>query len=544
MRFLMDSASYQQMMDQKNPSPDCFVRPGEYLHHIYRNGIKYVVAHALQEGLQKAKAANDGEAFRHLSLHMEQLQTIMNETGGRHDGTGLIGDPAPEEVTPSIAKNEFIPREPTNLEEIGLSNQFIVDLILRTLYNKGRMTSGEFADVLKLPASVLSNVLNLMRKQTLIDIAGQRAGNIGDSGMEYEIKPPRGTAAIEEALKKTEYIGPAPVPFADYVEGVLAQSIKGVTVTRHNIAQAFSDLIITDQVFGEIGPAVNAASSIFLFGFPGNGKTSVAERITRLLGDDLYIPYAIDVDGTIIKLYDPVVHEISDSSDSADSGPMLLRRTRFDQRFVKIKRPTIVVGGELNLAMLDLKYNADARFYEAPVHMKANGGIFMIDDFGRQLVRPQDLLNRWIVPLEKRYDYMTTVKGNKFEIPFEVLLIFSTNLDPNQLADEAFLRRIKFKIEIKDPAEAEWRRIWQLVCRGKRVEFNDRSIDYLLEKWYKPLNRPMRSCHPRDLLDQIINIAKFNMERPCLSPDLIDAGCSTYFVSAEKKNFGAKVNMD
>jgi hypothetical protein len=195
------------------------------------------------------------------------------------------------------------------------------------------------------------------------------------------------------------------------------------------------------------------------------------------------------------------------------------------------------------MPMLDLKYNTVGKFYEAPLQMKANGGIFMIDDFGRQQVRPMDLLNRWIVPLEKRYDYLTTTTGTKIEVPFDELLIFSTNLDPNQLADEAFLRRIKYKIEIRDPDEAQFRRIWELVCKGKRVEYDERGIDYLIEKWYRPNGRPFRMCQPRDLLDQMMSMAKYNMERVNFSPDLIDAACETYFISNQQRDFGAKVKL-
>jgi predicted ATPase with chaperone activity len=384
-----------------------------------------------------------------------------------------------------------------------------------------------------------------MRKQNLIDMTGQRAGGLGDGAFEYEIKPPKGTTAVEDALKKTEYVGPAPVPFLDYVESIKLQTVKNMVVTRRNIKHAFSDLIITDTVFNEIGPAINSAQSIFFFGFPGNGKTSVAERITRLMGTTMYVPYAIEASGVIIKMYDPIVHTPAEDAPVEMSANLqaVMKEQLTDGRFIRIRRPTIVVGGELTMDMLDLKYNEFGRFYEAPVHMKANGGIFMIDDFGRQQLRPMDLLNRWIVPLEKRYDYLTTVTGIKIEIPFDQLLIFSTNLDPMQLADEAFLRRIKFKIEIKDPDEAQYRKIWQLVCRGRGVKYDDRAIDYLVEKWYKAFNRPFRMCQPRDLLDQMINIAKYNMEVPTMNPDLIDAGCSTYFVTQEKKDFGATVRV-
>jgi predicted ATPase with chaperone activity len=363
----------------------------------------------------------------------------------------------------------------------------------------------------------------------------------------YDIKPPKGSAALQDALEKTAYIGPCPVPFADYTEAVLAQTVKKLVVTRRSIRRAFEDLIITDEVFNEIGPAINSASSIFFFGYPGNGKTSVAERITRLMGDHIYIPYAVEANGQIVKVYDPIQHTaVKEELPLAAGGfdTIFKKGTEYDRRFIKIKRPTIVVGGELTMAQLDLKYNPVGKFYEAPFQMKANGGIFMIDDFGRQQVRPMDLLNRWIVPLEKKYDYLTTITGTKMEVPFDQVLIFSTNLDPTQIADEAFLRRIKFKIEIRDPDEQQYRAIWELVCKGKRVEFDPSGVDYLIEKWYRPTNRPFRMCQPRDILDQMMSIAKYNMERINFSPDLIDAACATYFISEQKRDFGAKVRLD
>jgi predicted ATPase with chaperone activity len=382
-----------------------------------------------------------------------------------------------------------------------------------------------------------------MRKQALIDIVGQR-GSSGDASFVYEIKPPKGTAATQDAIARTTYVGPIPVPFEDYVESVLAQSVKKMIVTRRSIQRAFEDLVMSEEVYNEIGPAINLAASIFFFGFPGNGKTSISERITRLMGDAIFIPHAVEANGQIIKVFDPILHTAIEEETSSESmGSVLRKAAIFDQRYLKVKRPTIVVGGELTLPMLDLKFNDIGKFYEAPLQMKANGGIFMIDDFGRQQVRATDLLNRWIVPLEKRYDYLTTAAGTKIEVPFDQLLIFSTNLDPNQLADEAFLRRIKYKIEIRDPDEAQYRRIWELVCKNRRIECDVEGVDYLIEKWYRPTKRPYRMCQPRDLLDQMISMAKYNMERVNFSPDLIDAACATYFISSEKKDFGAKASM-
>ena len=548
MRFIIANEFYQQMIATPDHTPDCYVRPGEYLHHMYIDGVKYTVAPAMLDCLAQAEAKSDQEAIAHLKLHKLHFEALLADAeraGNLTEDVTLLGDapPTDEEGMPTSG-NAYLPRMPARWEDLGLDLPFIFDLALRTIYTRGHITGGELANAMAVPFMVINPVFQAMRKQSLIDIVAQK-GNSGDASFVYAIKPPKGEDGLRDALDKTSYVGPAPVPFADYVESVMAQTIKRLVVTRRSIRKAFEDLIITDASFNEIGPAINSAQSIFFFGYPGNGKTSVAERITRLMGDSIYVPHAVEANGSIIKVYDPIQHTaLHDNEDQPAADTVLRRGAQFDQRFIKIKRPTIVVGGELTLPMLDLKYNTTGKFYEAPLQMKANGGIFMIDDFGRQQVRAMDLLNRWIVPLEKKYDYLNTVNGTKIEVPFDQLLIFSTNLDPNQLADEAFLRRIKFKIEIRDPDESQYRRIWELVCKGKRVEYDTRGVDYLITKWYKPTGRPFRMCQPRDILDQMMSIAKYNMERVNFSPDLIDAACSTYFISATKKDFGAKVRME
>ena len=548
MRFIIANEFYQQMIAVPDHTPDCYVRPGEYLHHMYIDGVKYAVAPAVLDCLAQAEEKNDQEAVAHLrlhKLHFEALMTDAERNGTLTDDVTLLGDapPTDEEGMP-VTGNAYAPRVPQRWEDLGLELPFIFDLTLRTIYTRGHITGGELAQAMAVPFPVVNPVFQAMRKQSLIDIVAQK-GNSGDASFVYAIKPPKGEDVLRDALDKTNYVGAAPVPFADYVESIMAQTIKRLVVTRRSIRRAFEDLIITDESFNEIGPAINSAQSIFFFGYPGNGKTSVAERITRLMGDSIYVPHAVEANGQIIKLFDPIQHTPIQEADNAPVTETVLKRgTQYDQRFIRVKRPTIVVGGELTMSMLDLKYNEIGKYYEAPLQMKANGGIFMIDDFGRQQVRAMDLLNRWIVPLEKKYDYLNTITGTKIEVPFDQLLIFSTNLDPNQLADEAFLRRIKFKIEIRDPDEAQFRRIWELVCKGKRVEFDTRGVDYLIQKWYRPVNRPFRMCQPRDILDQMMSIAKYNMERVNFSPDLIDAACATYFISATKKDFGAKVRME
>jgi predicted ATPase with chaperone activity len=547
-RFIIADEFYHQMKTVADHTPDCYVRPGEYLHHMYIDGVKYAIARAVLECLAEAEERNDAVAIQHLQLHKLHLESLLADAQrlGGLDGVTLLGDPPPteEEAAPATG-NQYLPRVPSSWEELGLPLPFLFDMILRVIFNRGQISGSDIAAELAVPFPVLSPVLQAIRKQSLVDIVGQKGTGGGDGAFIYEIKPPKGTAALDEAMSKTSYVGPLPVPITDYVESVLAQTIKKLVVTRRTIRKAFEDLIITEDVLNEIGPAINSASSIFFFGYPGNGKTSIAERITRLMGDAVYVPHAVEANGQIIRVFDPILHTpIRDSIEDQELSSLLKRGNEYDRRYCRVKRPTIVVGGELIMPMLDLKYNTIGKFYEAPLQMKANGGIFMIDDFGRQQVRAMDLLNRWIVPLEKKYDYLSTITGTKIEVPFDEVLIFSTNLDPNQLADEAFLRRIKFKIEVRDPSEEQFRQIWELVCRGRRVDFDPSGVDYLIEKWYRPDGRPFRMCQPRDILDQMVSIAKYNMERVNFSPDLIDAACLTYFVSKEQRSFGAKVRLD
>lgn len=535
MRYLLDQESYEEMMSRTDHSNDCYARPKRYLHHLYRDGVKYVVARALHVCLQEAREENDIPAIAHLQMHINELQQLVAEAkqaGTFHNAT-MLGEAPPTDDGAPPNTNSFIPPMPGTAEETGLNRTLLNEMILRVIYNKSRITGAALAEHLQLFYGVVEPLLNDLRRAEYIDIAGQKG--YGDFNYEYVLTS-KGNQAANEAMLKTQYAGAAPVPLSAYVEAVRAQTIRNVVVTRRNIRKAFSDLIISDAILNDVGPAVNSGSSVFLFGYPGNGKTSIAERITRLMGDAIFIPYAVEADGQIIKVYDPIVHELAAVNDE-ELG-------EYDRRWVCIKRPVVITGGELTLPMLDLTYNEASRVYEAPFQMKANGGIFLIDDFGRQMCRPMDLLNRWIVPLEKRFDYLTTATGNKLEIPFDQLIIFSTNLDPHDIADEAFLRRIKFKINVVDPDETQWRKIWGLVCKSRKVPYDDRGLDYLIEKWYKPDNRPFRMCQPRDILDQMISIGKYNMEKITLNPDLIDAACTTYFVSKERQDFGAKVRLE
>lgn len=432
---------------------------------------------------------------------------------------------APHEPTPSQPAGGFFPRRPTSIDDTGLSPAFITDLIIRTLYQANELMGAALAERTALPfAQVIMPVLDILRRDQEIEV--KRQTGIGDAGYVYGITE-RGIRHARDSMERIGYTGPAPVPLDDYIDSVLAQTIRNVVVTQETIRNAFQDLILDDEILDLVGPAVNSGASLFLFGHPGNGKTSIAERITNLLGDSIFIPYAVEVEGSVITVFDGVNHTPVEEQTAA--GP--ITRLDWDARWVKIERPVVMVGGELTMSSLDLLYNDRGKFYEAPLQMKANGGMFLIDDFGRQMVRPQDLLNRWIVPLEKRVDFLNLITGKKIAIPFEQLIVFSTNLDPRDLVDEAFLRRIKFKINVADPTEEQFREIFRLMCDRRGIEYDDSAFRYMLDTYYRPMNRPLRMCHPRDILDQIVAIAKYKMVPAQLSRPLIDRACQTYFVA-------------
>src|SRR5262249_9503920 len=301
-----------------------------------------------------------------------------------------------------------------------------------------------------------------------------------------------------------QYVGPTPVPLAQYIAFMSAlRAARGYT-DRSRIQGGFAHLVIDPAVFEQLGPAINAGKAIFLYGPPGNGKTVIGEGMGRTLGGDMHVPHALDVDGQIITVYDPVNHETLDSEPESESGLTgVIKEAPGDRRWVRVKRPVVIVGGELTLDMLDLTFNSISKFYEAPLQMKANGGVFLVDDFGRQRIRPEDLLNRWIVPLESRVDYLTLHTGKKFPIPFALPTVFATDLTPQSPADEAFLRRIPYMIPSGDPAVDEYTRIFELNCRRRNLKFHKVMVAYLQRRRYGPENRPLRACHPRDLIDQV-----------------------------------------
>jgi hypothetical protein len=406
---------------------------------------------------------------------------------------------------------------------------FLADLVLKLVYYKSDMTSVEIADELALPfRGIIEKVLEFLKREEYVEVTGTKG--FGERGFQWMISG-KGSERAVQALERDQYVGPAPVSLERYNKMVLRQTVGDLVVGPEDVQSALSHLVVTPRFINKVGPAVNSGRSFFLYGPPGNGKTVIAKSIVRMLKGTVYIPYTVMVDGQIIRLYDELNHRLAeDSQEENEDGKVSLgNANRTDPRWVKIRRPEIIVGGELTMRNLDLIYDPISKTYEAPFQMKANTGLFVIDDFGRQSMRPQDLLNRWIVPLELRVDFLTLQTGKKIEVPFDQLIVFSTNLDPRDLVDDAFLRRIRHKLKVDNPDEKTYYQIMQRECAAHNLELTPDTFVYLMQTHYLAENRSLRCCHPRDIVDQIVDISSYFGTRPALSKQLLDAACDSYF---------------
>ncbi len=423
--------------------------------------------------------------------------------------------------------------EPDSIAAIEINASIVTDLILKLLYYTSYLNGYELAAKIRLPFyNVLEVVIGSLRREDLIELTG--ATGIGAAGYQYLLTN-KGMARAETALRRSGYIGPAPVPLARYIEMVMAQTPRVPNINRATVKQALTSMILTPEMIDQVGAVVSSGRSLFLFGAPGNGKSMLAERIGGMLGDTIVIPYAIEADGQIIQFFDPNLHHPATFSDGgqttlgADNATNLEQCEYPDRRWLHIQKPVVVVGGELAMASLDLRYHADANFYEAPFQLKANNGVFLIDDFGRQQMSPQQLLNRWILPLEKHIDFLTLHTGKKLMVPFELFLVLSTNLEPADLVDEAFLRRIQNKLYMPNPTIDQFTHIFIGECQSQGVPFSEDSLNYLIQEHYVKAQRLARCVHPRDLLRQLTGYARYHGIPPQLTPALIDQAASTYF---------------
>jgi predicted ATPase with chaperone activity len=401
--------------------------------------------------------------------------------------------------------------------DTGLDSGFIADLILKIVYFRGTMSGGEIATTLRLPFSgVVEGVVESVKATQFLEV--QASSGLLNNSYRYALSA-KGHHKVQELLERSNYAGACPVTLDDYTYMVSKQRARDAKVTRAVVEERFRQMVLAPRVLEQLGPAINSGESIFVFGAPGNGKTTIAEIATSCLGGDVYIPYAIYIEGEIIRVFDDSLHlPVEEDIEGVD------------QRWVRCKRPTVIAGGELTLSALDLTYSRESKTYEAPLQMKANSGMLLIDDFGRQQCSPAALLNRWIVPLEKHFDYLNLVTGIKIRVPFEELIIFSTNLSPKDLVDDAFLRRLQYKIEVLPPSLSQFKEIFRRVAQGKGLEWDESAFEYLMREHYEKAEREPQACHPRDLINHMLSISRYYDVPARMSQPMIEHAVRSYFV--------------
>lgn len=423
------------------------------------------------------------------------------------------------------------PPPPKTLDGMQIPLVMMRDILLKTVFRKNVSTVRDIARATCLPPMVTQELVDMARGQGLIEAMGTLKATAVNNEMEYQLTE-SGKARALDALSQSEYFGPMPVPLPIYAEQVRRQSIRNIQITRDQLTAAMGHLILPPSLLDQLGPAVGSGRSILMYGPPGNGKSSISNGIRDALGDKIYVPRAIEYSGQVITVYDPIVHSaVEDDEDDPNS----LRRTsgRFDSRYVRCERPTVVTGGELSLSMLDLVYNPTARTYQAPLQLKSTGGIFIVDDLGRQAEPPQALVNRWIVPLEESKDILALQSGEKFEVPFDTLVIFSTNFHPNEIFDKAALRRIFFKIKIDGPSQEDFLKIFALIARKKKMPLDEKALLHLLHHKYPEIENTYANYQPVFLIDQMISICEFEGIPYQMTPELVDRAWANLFVRDE-----------
>jgi hypothetical protein len=416
------------------------------------------------------------------------------------------------------------PSAPQSIADTGIGLPDLLNLVVKTMYSIGVETPTQIAGHVKLPQRTVQLIMEQAQERKLFTVLGS-AGTHSMSELRYALSE-KGKQWARDAFDQNQYIGPAPVSLAAYRDRVLRQRITNERVDQAAVDRAFANIVISPELVRRIGPAINSGRSILLYGPPGNGKTSIAEKIGGIFSDIIYVPYCFDIEGQIIKVFDPSVHELAQASAAGSSKGSAIRREEYDQRWAACRRPFIVTGGELTLEMLDMSFNAQAKFYEAPLHIKALGGTFVIDDFGRQIVKPEALLNRWIVPMESRVEYLKLHTGKSFSLPFEELVVFSTNLQPSDLMDPAFLRRIPYKLEIGAPNRDEFRQIFRRVAEGSGVTAPDEVIEFILTSLREDNNFPLAGFQPKFILDQVAAICKYEGVAKELRPRFLEMALS------------------
>lgn len=429
----------------------------------------------------------------------------------------------PQEAQPvngSEKESLFSPVAPENLEDTGLDETVIFRLVLKYLYIRGTNTGREIADQIKLPFNIVEPLLFSLRNQQLIGYKGSSLG----SDYQYELSP-KGIEQARQHMAQCTYCGSAPVSLKEYQRSVSKQSLKNLSPQFSDVQRSLSDLVIEPVLISQVGQALSGNSCLFLYGAPGNGKSSIAQRVVSAVDPYVWVPRTIVIGGEIIRFFDASVHTEAPLPESEG----LLEERNFDKRWVRIQRPTIVVGGELSLSHMEATLNPVTGIIEAPIHMKSNTGCLVVDDFGRQRIKPIELLNRWIVPLEANYDYLCLPSGRQIQVPFDQLLVFATNLTPKSIVDEAFLRRIPYKVQVFDPTETQFRTLFKQRCNALGIEFDMKWVEYLLDKQYRQKQRSLRFCHVDDLLKQIRDFCEFHGQPPVVNQQTLDMATHNYF---------------
>ena len=408
------------------------------------------------------------------------------------------------------------------VEQTGLDGNFLLNCLLRTMYISALQTIPDLAEQIKLTRGVIEELLTFAKKEALVEIRGPSENNY--NVMRYALTH-AGKERASEALRRCEYIGPIPVPLESYQVQVQKQTITNEVISSEKLRQALSHLVLSEDTVRRLGPASNSGRAVLIYGAAGNGKTSIAEALASAFEQPVYVPYAIEADGQIIKVFDPSTHVPFPSKDTngtdGDSHPMFLPRMEHDPRWVRCKRPYIITGGELTLDMLDLDFDPHSKYYEAPLQMKAIGGIFVIDDFGRQRVRPHELLNRWIFPLERKLDYLTLHTGKKFSVLFDQLVIFATNFPPEELMDPAQLRRVHYKLKINPPTQEEYQEIFRRICESYGLKYSEEVMAYLLNSFYRKHKVPFAGFHPKFIAEHVIAACHYLSTPPRITRELL-----------------------
>lgn len=451
------------------------------------------------------------------------LEQISLGQPAKASGKRVATAPVRQESILNSLADDFLPLEPKSLRDISMTESEVESLILKYLLARGNASGRGIAEQIALPFVLLEDLLRGLKHDQLVVYRSSAPMN----DYVYELTDLGRERARRYAAHCT-YFGAAPVSLPEYITSVKAQSLDHQAPTEERLRAAFADLLINPQMYARLGPAINSGKGMFLYGFPGNGKTSIAKRVTLSFGQHIWVPRAIGIEGEIVRLFDPMNHQETPlAAEQLSSG--VLNEIKVDQRWVRIRRPTIVVGGELTMDQLEVARNHVTGISEAPLQLKSNCGTLVIDDFGRQRMSTDELLNRWIVPLEERIDFLNLSNGKSIEVPFDQLIVFSTNLEPKDLVDEAFLRRIPYKIEVTDPTEDEFQQLFEIMCRDLKFPYQRDAVEYLIRKHYRPNNRPFRACHPRDILLQIRNHCLYQQVPFELRPDYLDFAVENYF---------------